>query len=1604
MSFKSLKITVASAAAFAVGAVSAATMTQLIDGPSDVRVAPLVQASWAQQQAGGQNCYNSKTPNNYSCGCVATAAGQIMRKWRHPAAAAEKVTNTECAIDGTTTSQTMLGGPGASYDWDSMPLDPANESGLTTAQCEAIGTLLYDIGVAVGMNWTSNGSSSYSSALFEQFTSTFGYANAAIAGNASGTGLSLEQFTQAVLPSLDAGMPVVVGIGGENTAHSVLCDGYGYENGDLYIHINMGMATESSTSVDYNNTWYKFPTNNPDENGVSLWTGGEQSYLNPVVYNISPTMQKGWSVVSGRILSGGAAVEGAEVVAINASGEGVAVATSNAKGIYALALPAGTYTLRAVDSNETQGARRQVTVVATEGTRSDNTATGVVIGNQHGVDIALADIASDFLADETPDAYLDYVQTDSNQYVDTGVIGKAGTKAEIDMMWGGITSSSDNCFLGSRNGSGGRFILCHTYKMKWNLGYSGTYKNNVATSPAPAVSSRYRVQTEVTTAGMYNFSVSGSSYTSDFTEYGNYNSTFSMYLFALQGQTSGTASNKSPSGTRCYSTRIWQMADGGSYRLLRDFVPCRKNGVAGLYDKVTRTIFYSRSGTNLSAGNEISIVSEPDAYLDYVESDGSQYVDTGVVGGYGLNTVARYLWLEKPGNETAIMLGSATGSGDNSGNCEPIYTWNTYLYYDYGNNHGYYSGVSGSASYIPVNKLLLQTNVMTNQMYLTVSGGTQEGADITRDGTEPLDSTFTTGQPMYIFASNRGGTAKYYAKGRIYSLQIYELNGAEWNLVRDFVPCKKDGVAGLYDKATKSIFVSKSGTPLIAGNVIAVVEEPDEYLDYVESDGNQYVDTGVIGKAGTKASLEYKFTGLSSTTESTMLGSSSGSGTNMFYLASAYFTAGYIRAIKRYNQRWGYIYWQPAYSAVDEYTAYSLTSEISTNGVWNGTFNGNANDETDYSANGVVDTRISMFAFAANDSGTAAKHSCARLYSMTIEQVDDNGEYKLVRDYVPCRKDGEPGLYDKVTKAIFYSKGTKPLIAGMSEDYPDEILDYVESTGSQYIDTGIEAGGGTKADFKMRWTEDPANDWMFLGARANNNSNRLYYLYTYKKYFYYGFGTSRGYVSPDFIPATDTDYTFSVELTNDKKWKATVSGNNYSYNCSDSEAVNPGVNMFLFACNDNGTSVSMYSKARCYFLKIMKDGVLVRDFVPCKKDGVAGLYDRVSKTIFYSNTSTALVAGNTIAKRGQPDSFVEYVESDGTQYIDTGVNGRSGTKAEMTFSANSENGSGVHLLGAYANSTYLHFCYFGSKLNAGFGSDSWNLANTYAKETTYTLGSGYALDKEVWLNFGTYSSTTTASGGTDSGENLYAFARNNGGTADGFCNVKLYSMKIWQTDDSGDYQLKRDFMPCVKDGKAALYDSITGMIYYPQGGDLTASEDEAAITSARWIGGTASSAADFADTSNWKCWQGGLVVYGKTPVTVSDGEATLICPVTLGDAADWSAAGVVTLASGATIDLNGHDLVSGGFAAAEGASVRLTLTVGSRIQFTGGVAPDLSGAILTFADPENISERFVFVTSDAAIAGKPKVENLPKGWRVKKSADGMSLSIARFNGMMAIVR
>lgn len=185
----------------------------------------------------------------------------------------------------------------------------------------------------------------------------------------------------------------------------------------------------------------------------------------------------------------------------------------------------------------------------------------------------------------------------------------------------------------------------------------------------------------------------------------------------------------------------------------------------------------------------------------------------------------------------------------------------------------------------------------------------------------------------------------------------------------------------------------------------------------------------------------------------------------------------------------------------------------------------------------------------------------------------------------------------------------------------------------------------------------------------------------------------------------------------------------------------------------------------------------------------------------------------------------------------------------------------------------------------------------------------------------------------------------------------------------------RDFRPCVTTNDvAALYDTVSGTIFYLQGGLLATGGVERTIAvTARWKGGAVTEEADLSIAGNWDCYDAdGNVMVGATPtavttVLVEQGSPLLSLPagtafqdwagvtltnsVTLSTAADWSPLGLMTLADGVTVDLNGHDLVSGGFVVAEGTSATNANT-GTTATLTLDVADGATASMagITFAN------------------------------------------------------
>ena len=356
-------------------------------GLDDVRVSPLVQSKWDQKYVSGKATYNYYTPNNWHCGCMATALAQLMRFHCYPTASVTARTFT-CYTNEIATSLTMKGG---AYAWDSMPLVP--NSSITDAQREAIGRICYDAGVAMRMDYTPTGSGAFSYG-YDPLRNVFGFANAHcyVININTATSLADSEIRAGILANLDAGYPVLLGINSAsgNDGHAILADGYGYADGTLYCHLNMGW----SGSYNY---WYAIP---------SISAGGYSfTAVNTVNYNVFPDHTG--ELVTGRVTDmSGKPVAGAAVSASMSYRQGFRTYTvttnvlTSAKGIYFIFAPANrscTVTLAATcrgvsTTNITAHTSASASPSSVDYTTGNYQApwTGLAIGNSWGNDFVLA--------------------------------------------------------------------------------------------------------------------------------------------------------------------------------------------------------------------------------------------------------------------------------------------------------------------------------------------------------------------------------------------------------------------------------------------------------------------------------------------------------------------------------------------------------------------------------------------------------------------------------------------------------------------------------------------------------------------------------------------------------------------------------------------------------------------------------------------------------------------------------------------------------------------------------------------------------------------------------------------------------------------------------------------------------------------------------------------------------------------------------------------------------------------------------------------------------------------------------------------------------------
>lgn len=622
-----------------------------------------------------------------------------------------------------------------------------------------------------------------------------------------------------------------------------------------------------------------------------------------------------------------------------------------------------------------------------------------------------------------------------------------------------------------------------------------------------------------------------------------------------------------------------------------------------------------------SSGNTLVKVPQtpPSTYspIEYLQFTGTQYIDTGAIVDSNTGFDITFEVLNGQSGSPYYNLFGVRGNDSSGGTGETQNFFridtiavdnNSGTEFKYGSTV-YNSGIKDTSK---INIKLL------NKVYTKPDGST-----ITVAG------TITSGLSMYIGCINKAGAAYgNLASMKIYRFKIY--NGS--TLTHDFIPVQRvsDKVLGLYDLKT-SVFKTNLASGVFTSNLM---NDPSSLVyfngDSLQSQGNlslTITKNNIILSNGQthfgKNSL--KFDGSSSymympfpstyTGDITLEGwfyqtsnnnvtyptpftliSSAGRGFYMHRASNQIFVAappsdswsGLNGGIASLNT------WTHIAMCLSGTTTYCFLD-----GKLKGTL---TNTNTSY-----VGLTLGTLAESASNN-----HASEYYYKGYIAELKITKGCKWTKDFTlpttsyGIAKDSNPW---KEPIQIFVNTGINTVIpSGLVE------LEYIKSTGTQYIDTGFKPNQDTRISITVDFPRS-STTWLY-GGRTAAGSNSFGFLCLNGNTYRFDYASSMN------------------ELTAKPTGKFTLDSNKNKCYINDElvftttyKTFTSPVSMYIFNVNNNG-SAKEGSSAKLYSCKIYNNGTLIRDFIPVKRisDNGYGLWDKVTKA-FYPNAGTGTFTG-----------------------------------------------------------------------------------------------------------------------------------------------------------------------------------------------------------------------------------------------------------------------------------------------------------------------------------------------------------------------------------------
>ena len=370
-------------------------------------------------------------------------------------------------------------------------------------------------------------------------------------------------------------------------------------------------------------------------------------------------------------------------------------------------------------------------------------------------------------------------------------------------------------------------------------------------------------------------------------------------------------------------------------------------------------------------------------------------------------------------------------------------------------------------------------------------------------------------------------------------------------------------------------------------------------VEYVESSGSQYVNTGIEPKTTTRVVCEFQYTVVNG---SAQCGWGSTGSKESFFFGVASDNTFKVSVSGNFTT-------SPTGVAADtgRHTFDLSTSALKLDGT------AFANASTSPFSNAASGNTLYLFALHAGWSPNIVNYASMRIFSCQIYDGDT-----LVRDFVPAVRgsDDKAGLYDLVSESFFGATGD--LIAG-PEPGSGEITPPANGARIPEGHTEIEyiQGNGSDARIVTDYIPNPATDkieavFQFPASTLANNVNhtiwcartdgnvKTWTLFVLNKAYRFDYNTTQNSVS-----GTDLNTTEIYTVTADGN-EFSSSGSNGSSHSSSPAAVAgftaTGGPLVLFSSYTTNTdnNKANYGKHKLFSFKVWRSDELIHYFVPCK--------------------------------------------------------------------------------------------------------------------------------------------------------------------------------------------------------------------------------------------------------------------------------------------------------------------------------------------------------------------------------------------------------------------